>query len=46
MVNVGDKGSGGGLLFGGLNGLAIPETSARDHLREPLGAVQPTPVRE
>src|SRR3954462_13476069 len=44
MVNVGGRGSGGGLLLGRLNGLAVPEADARDHLREPLGAVQAAPV--
>ena len=32
------------MLLGGLNGLAVAETNARDHLREPLGAVEPPPV--
>jgi hypothetical protein len=27
-----------------LNGLAVAEADARDHLGEPFGAVQPTPV--
>src|SRR3954462_692457 len=44
MVNVGGRGSGGGLLLGRLNGLTVAEADARDHLREPLGAVQPAPV--
>src|SRR3954463_8096787 len=44
MVNLGGGGSGGGLLLGRLNGLTVAEADARDHLREPLGAVQPAPV--
>src|SRR3954454_1185388 len=44
MVNLGGRGSGGGLLLGRLNGLTVAEADARDHLREPLGAVQPAPV--
>ena len=32
------------MVLGGLNGLAVAEADALDHLREPLGAVQPAPV--
>ncbi len=37
-------GSGGGLLLGGLHGLAIAKADTPDHLGEPLGAIQPAPA--
>ena len=37
-------GSGGSLLLGSLNGFAVAEAHAIDHLSEALRAVQPTPV--
>src|SRR3954464_12934314 len=40
---LGDE-AGGGLLLGSLNGLAVAEANARDHLGEPLGPVQPAPL--
>ena len=36
--------SGGGLVLGGLNGLAVAEADALDHLGEALRAIQPAPV--
>src|SRR3954454_21582802 len=36
--------SGGGLLLGSLDGLAIAEADAVDDLGQALGAVQPAPV--
>jgi hypothetical protein len=37
-------GSGGSLLLGSLNGFAVAEAHALNHLGEPLRAIQPTPV--
>ena len=37
-------GSGGGLVLGNLNGLAIAEAYALDHLGKALRAIQPAPV--
>ena len=37
-------GSGGGLVLGDLNELAVAEADARDELTEPFGAVEPAPV--
>ena len=37
-------GSGGGLLLGVVNGLAIAEPDAPDELTEAVGAVEPAPV--
>ena len=37
-------GSGGGLLFGVLDGLAIAEPDALDQLAETVGTVESTPV--
>ena len=44
MVNVGVRLSGGSLLLGSLNGFAVVEAHALDHLGEALRAVQPAPV--